>query len=47
MLYIAIKGGSGETQYCALVWAMDGWSGVPKQRRCLQSIGLIRAQKLR
>jgi len=27
----AIKDGRGETLYCAIVWAMKGWSGVPKQ----------------
>jgi len=31
-VYIAITGGRGETLYCAIVWAMTGWGGVPKQR---------------
>ena len=28
---IAIKAGREETVYCAIVWAMKGWGGVPKQ----------------
>jgi len=32
MGYIAITGGRGETLHCAIVWAMTGWGGVPKQR---------------
>jgi len=36
-------GGRGETILCAIVGAMKGGSGVPKQRWCLQRIVLIRA----
>ena len=32
VVYIAITGGRRETSYCAIVRAMKGWSGVPKQR---------------
>jgi len=45
MAYIAMHGGRGETIYCANVCAMKGGSGVPRQRRSLQSIVLIRAHK--
>ena len=41
---IAITGGRGETLYCAIVRAMTGWGGVPKQRVGAQRIVLIRAQ---
>jgi len=38
---IAIQDGRGGTLYCAIVWAMKGWSGVPKQGGCLRIIVLI------
>jgi len=47
MVHIAIKWGWGGTPYCALVWAMHGESGVPKQRKRVQRIQLICAQKPR
>jgi len=43
MVYIAIKGGRGETIHCAKMCAMKGGGGVPKQRWCWQRISLIRA----
>ena len=43
MVYIAIKGGRGDTLYCAILCAMKGGSGVPKQRWCWQRISLIPA----
>jgi len=42
-----MTGGRGETVYCAIVRAMTGWGGVPKQRVGAQRIVLIRAQKPR
>jgi len=47
MASIAIQGGRGETPYCALVWAMKGWSGVPKQGGCLRIRVLILVQRRR
>jgi len=46
VVYIAIMGGRGRL-YCAIVWAMTGWGGVPKQRVGAQRIVLIRAQRPR
>ena len=43
MVFSAIKGGRGETIYCAIVCAMKGGGGEPEQRWCLQRISLIRA----
>jgi len=43
MVYIAIKWGRGETIYCAIVCAVKGGSGVPKQRWHWQIASLIRA----
>jgi len=45
MVYIAITEGRGEILYCAIVWAMTGRGGVPKQRVGAQRIVLIRAQR--
>jgi len=47
MAGIAIQDGRGDIQYCAIVWAMEGWGGVPKQRGCLQIIVLIPVQRPR
>jgi len=47
MAYIAIQDGRGETLYCAIVWAMKGIRGVPKQGGCLRIIVLIRVQRPR
>ena len=40
-------GWSGETLYCAFVWAMKGGSGVPKQGGCLRTIVLILVERPR
>jgi len=45
VVYIAIMGCRWETLYCAILWAMTGWDGVPKQRVGAQRMVLIRAQK--
>jgi len=47
MVSIVIKDGRGGTLYCAIAWAMQGGSGVPKQEGCLQIIVLILAQRSR
>jgi len=44
---IAIAGDRGETWYCAIVWAMMRWGGVPKQRVGAQRVVLVRAQRAR
>jgi len=41
------NGGRWEALYCAIVWAMTGCGGLPKQRVGAQRIVLIRAQKPR
>jgi len=43
MVSSALKGGRGETLYCATVCAMKGGGGEPEQRWYLQRISLIRA----
>jgi len=45
VVYIAITRCRGQTLYCAIVWAMTGWGGVPTQRVGAQRIVLIRAQR--
>ena len=47
MVYIAITGGRGKKLYCAIVWAIAGCGGVPKERVGAQRIVLIRAQEPR
>jgi len=42
MARFAKKGGRGGTLYWAIVWAMTGWGGVPKQRVGAQRIVSIR-----
>jgi len=41
MACTVIKDGRRETLYCAIVYAMKGGGGVPKQRKCLRIIVLI------
>jgi len=41
MANIETKGGWGETLYCAIVWAVKGWSGVRKRGSCLRIIVFI------
>jgi len=36
-----------EPRYCALVWAIKGAGGVPKERGCLHRVLLMCAQKPR
>jgi len=47
MTCVTIKNGRGETLYCAMVWAIKGKGGVPKQGRCLRIIELIFVRLLR
>jgi len=44
VVYIAITGCRWETLCCAILWAMPGWGGVPKQRVGAQRMVLISSQ---
>jgi len=46
-IYCNNGGSGGKTFYCAIVWAMTEWGGVPKQRVGAQRIVLIRAERPR
>jgi len=44
---IAIQDGRGKPLYCAVVWAVKGGGGRPKQRECLRIIVLILVRRPR